>query len=65
MQEKLLLDAMYTVPGSDIVRVDVDAAAVRGEAPLHYTRRAPDAAPDAAPAGVEASEPVAQAAQQP
>ncbi|PAV69178.1 hypothetical protein WR25_20601 isoform A [Diploscapter pachys] len=37
--ERVLLDAKYTVPGSDVESVHVTAAAVRLETPVEYTRR--------------------------
>ena len=38
--EKLLLDAMFEIPGSDIVSVEVTEEAVLGKAPIRYIHSA-------------------------
>ncbi|KAB7494532.1 ATP-dependent Clp protease ATP-binding subunit clpX-like, mitochondrial [Armadillidium nasatum] len=38
IMEKLLLEAMFEIPGSDIVSAHITGEAVRGEAPLIYVR---------------------------
>ena len=45
-QEKILLDSMFEVPGSDIVDVIIDEDTVRGKAPAQYVRRPSDVSPD-------------------
>ena len=39
-QEKILLDPMFDVPGSDVKSVLVDEDVVRGEKPAQYIREA-------------------------
>jgi ATP-dependent Clp protease ATP-binding subunit ClpX len=42
IMEKILLEPMFAVPGSDIEEVTVDAEVVKGEKPAIYTRRPMD-----------------------
>merc|ERR1739844_562841 len=44
--EKLLLDAMFEIPGSEIVSVEVTEDAVNGKAPPIYRYAAPEAVPE-------------------
>ncbi|CAG0914117.1 unnamed protein product [Notodromas monacha] len=54
IMESLLLDAMFEVPGTDIVGVDVSGDSVLGKAPLTYVRRPKrDASSDGASVGDE------------
>lgn len=39
LQEKILLNAMFETPGSDVIAITVTSDAVNGKADLEYTRR--------------------------
>ena len=46
LQEKILLDSMFDVPGSDIVDVIITDETIRGNKPAEYVRRPADMASD-------------------
>ena len=53
MKERILLDAMFDVPGTDIVEVVLTEDVVRGTKPPEYIRRSPIECEEAETASAE------------
>ena len=48
LQEKILLDPMFEVPGSDIVEVIISEGVVKDQEPAKYIRRPTESTPEVA-----------------